>query len=193
MPFVSPGRFSFFPKPWPVTFSPARGSCASPIRIPRRGVGSERIDVEEIYFHTISVHTMLGCRRGDSKQNSTRPRRTGTLHISGLTSDYVESGLSRPRDEKVPKTALGPPRGLVGVGPDPISGLRGPNLPTDMKHAPRAQTRRRSWTPIACLSIIAIFAGPTIRAGLLGRAGPRYNRAPRWRDPRPQQSHGTSR
>jgi hypothetical protein len=45
------------------------------------------------------------------------------------------SKLGCPADgvRRRPRTALGQPRGLVGVGPDPISGLRGPNLPTDLK------------------------------------------------------------
>jgi hypothetical protein len=113
--------------------------------------------------------------------------------LARLTSDYVEKWPYRRRGEKAPKKTFKPLRDLVGGDPEPISGPEGPNLPTDSKHAPRAQTYRRSWTPIACLSTIAIFVGPTIRAGLLGGAGPRFNRVPRRGDTQPHQSHAPIR
>jgi hypothetical protein len=70
------------------------------------------------------------------------------MDLSGLTRDYVETWPHRRRGEKVSKTALWPAQALRGGDLKPVTGVEGPNLPTDLKHAPHAQTGRRSWTPI---------------------------------------------
>jgi hypothetical protein len=76
---------------------------------------------------------------GTRNKTSTRPHRTGSLDSSGLTRDYVESGPYRRRGEMPPKRTHKPLRGLVGDDLEPISGLEGPNLSTDLKHAPRVR------------------------------------------------------
>jgi hypothetical protein len=116
---------------------------ASPTRIP---VATSVSEPRETSFIVVSYmpsqHISYFGRRGDSKQNSTRSRATIPLETSGLTSDYVEPWPYRRRGEKEPKTALWPARAIGGCDLKPISVLEGLNLPTDLKHAPRASVAR---------------------------------------------------
>jgi hypothetical protein len=83
------------------------------------------------------------CRRGDSKQNSTRPHRTSSLDTSGLTA--TKSKLGPTAD-----VARGRPRGPSGRSAAPSASVRTPfgsqgaESATDLKHAPRAPTGRRT-------------------------------------------------
>jgi hypothetical protein len=89
------------------------------------------------------------------------------LHASSPNKHFVETGPYRRRGEKVPKTALEPLEGAVGGDLGPISGSSGPNLPTDLKHAPRAPTDHRSWTAslVSLIDVhLSIFVGPTARS-----------------------------